>query len=316
MIFPKITKSKIKNIPILAAIFGCVSLYAQTSATVPAASTPSPEVRIYDDANGLSHNHITRVQQDSKGFIWVATWNGLNRFDGVEFDTFKVQPGDGNDVSNDRIRDFFVDKDGTFLCLVHETIYRFDTRTCRFSSVSPAVQLSNESISQYYYTDGNGQKVYGTAKNFLTDEEAAQYTIANVMAGDKTTSAKGFWNPQAVVEKTAVPVLSESNGVVTWTADEYAICYVVTVNGKPVAFPTEASFTAQNGDVVTVQSVNEHGALSTMSEPLTVGSATGIKDVNVNLNPNSNFNYNLAGQRVSSNTKGIIIKNGTKVVIK
>lgn len=125
---------------LLTAIFGCVSLYAQTSATVPAASTPSPEVRIYDDANGLSHNHITRVQQDSKGFIWVATWNGLNRFDGVEFDTFKVQPGDGNDVSNDRIRDFYMDKDGTFLCLVHETIYRFDTRTCRFSSVSPAVQ--------------------------------------------------------------------------------------------------------------------------------------------------------------------------------
>lgn len=98
------------------------------------------EVRRYDDSNGLSHNHVTRVQQDRNGFIWIATWNGLNRFDGVEFDTFKVQPGDGNDVSNDRIRDFYVDKDGTFLCLVHETIYRFDTRTCRFMSVTPAVQ--------------------------------------------------------------------------------------------------------------------------------------------------------------------------------
>lgn len=186
------------------------------------------------------------------------------------------------------------------------------------------VQLSNESISQYYYTDGNGQKVYGTAKNFLTDEEAAQYTIANVMAGDKTTSAKGFWNPQAIVEKTAVPVLSESSqsqgqsqSLITWTADEYAICYVVTVNGKPVAFPTEASFTAQNGDVVTVQSVNEHGALSAMSAPLTVGGATGIKDVSQSQGQSqSHHYYNLSGQRVSSNTKGIIIKNGTKVVIK
>lgn len=104
------------------------------------------DVRIYDDANGLSHNHVTRVQQDSNGFVWVATWNGLNRFDGVEFDTFKVQPGDGNDVSNDRIRDFYVDKDGTFLCLVHETIYRFDTRTYRFTSVSPDVQRKARQI--------------------------------------------------------------------------------------------------------------------------------------------------------------------------
>lgn len=185
------------------------------------------------------------------------------------------------------------------------------------------VQLSNESISQYYYTDGNGQKVYGTAKNFLTDEEAAQYTIANVMAGDKTTSAKGFWNPQAIVEKTSVPVLSETSGVVTWTADPYAICYVVTVNGKPVAFPTEAQFTASKGDIVTVQSVNEHGALSAMSEAITVGDATGIKDLGQGQSQGqSQHYYNLAGQRLSprggvgGGFKGIIIKNGTKVVIK
>lgn len=108
----------------------------------PTITAQDYEVRTYDDTQGLSHNHITRVQQDKNGFIWIATWNGLNRFDGVEFDTFKVQPGDGNVVSNDRIRDFIVQEDGTFLCLVHETIYRFDTRTCRFSSVSDEVQRS------------------------------------------------------------------------------------------------------------------------------------------------------------------------------
>lgn len=103
-------------------------------------------VRVYDDSNGLSHNHVTRVLQDSNGFIWVATWNGLNRFNGVEFDTFKVEPGDGNNVTNDRIRDFYMDKDGTFLCLVHESIYRFDTRTCRFSAVSPQIQRKARKI--------------------------------------------------------------------------------------------------------------------------------------------------------------------------
>lgn len=115
------------------------------------------DVRIYDDASGLSHNHVTRVQQDGNGFIWVATWNGLNRFDGVEFDKFKVQPGDGNDVSNDRIRDFYIDRDGTFLCLVHETIYRFDTRTCRFSNVSAQVQRSARQLMDRQRMSDNGK---------------------------------------------------------------------------------------------------------------------------------------------------------------
>lgn len=97
-------------------------------------------VRFYDDSDGLSQWHATKVLQDRTGMIWLSTWNGLNRFDGTDFDCFKVQPGDGNDVTNDRIRDFILDTDGTFLCQVDEDIFRFDTRTCRFSEVSKEIQ--------------------------------------------------------------------------------------------------------------------------------------------------------------------------------
>lgn len=97
-------------------------------------------IRFYDDSNGMSQWHITRVQQDKNGIIWLSTWNGLNRFDGKDFDCFKVQPGDGNDVISDRVRDFLIDSDGTFLCRIDDTIFRFDPRSCRFTSVSADVQ--------------------------------------------------------------------------------------------------------------------------------------------------------------------------------
>lgn len=138
-------------------------------------------------------------------------------------------------------------------------------------------KMSETSIEDYYYTD-NGVRYEGKAKNYLTAEEAAQYTIANVMAGDGTSdAATGAWNPLEVIEKTETPVLSESNGTITWTDDAFAICYVVTVNGKAVAFPTEATYEAQSGDVVSVQSVNEYGSLSAPSAPLSVGGATGME---------------------------------------
>lgn len=39
--------------------------------------------------NGLSQNTVMCILQDSRGFMWFGTWNGLNRFDGYSFKTFK-----------------------------------------------------------------------------------------------------------------------------------------------------------------------------------------------------------------------------------
>ncbi|MGI8636389.1 MAG: two-component regulator propeller domain-containing protein, partial [Segetibacter sp.] len=38
-----------------------------------------------DDGVGLASNHVTSLYQDEKGFIWVGTANGLQRFDGSKF---------------------------------------------------------------------------------------------------------------------------------------------------------------------------------------------------------------------------------------
>lgn len=174
--------------------------------------------------------------------------------------------------------------------------------------------LSEKSIEDYYYTS-NGEKVTGKAKNYLTAEEAAAYTIPAVMAGDGTTSTTGVWNPQEVVEKTATPVLSQTDGLVTWQADEYAICYVVTVNGKVAAFTTETQYAAQVGDKVTVQSVNEHGALSEMSD--TVDIPTGMSNITADDAQKSGQKvYNLLGQPVKTPRHGVYIVNNRAVVIK
>lgn len=43
----------------------------------------------YSSDDGLSQNHVLDIIQDSKGFMWFATWDGLNKFDGKSFRVFK-----------------------------------------------------------------------------------------------------------------------------------------------------------------------------------------------------------------------------------
>lgn len=52
---------------------------------------------------GASNNFITDIYQDQKGFIWVGTYDGLNRYDGYDFITYRNQPHDSTSLSNNRV---------------------------------------------------------------------------------------------------------------------------------------------------------------------------------------------------------------------
>lgn len=168
------------------------------------------------------------------------------------------------------------------------------------------------------YTSMDATYYYREAKNTLTDEDLVEYTIQNVLAGDKSTEATGYWNPLTQVEKTATPEVTVNGNIAQWTADEYAICYVVTVNGKPSAFVTDAQYVGTEDEVITVQSVNENGILSAMSNEVTLSTATSVIAVE-NANGSANATdgiYTIDGKKTNSTDKGIIIMNGVKRAVK
>ena len=114
---------------LMATIVGwlaAVTLWAQ----------PVCDVTKYDEADGVSSAHITQLLQDEQGFMWFATWNGLCRYDGYDFQTFKPQVGDGCHMATDRIRDITLLPQGRILCQVDEAFYLFDLSDYRFRDLS------------------------------------------------------------------------------------------------------------------------------------------------------------------------------------
>lgn len=66
----------------------------------------------YTIQDGLSHPSVRAITQDRQGFIWIATSDGLNRFDGYEFKVFTSMEGDSTRISNNNIHDLLEDQYG------------------------------------------------------------------------------------------------------------------------------------------------------------------------------------------------------------
>lgn len=67
------------------------------------AQSPVHYFKNYQLNQGLFSNTITSITQDEKGFMWFGTRNGLNRFDGKIFRTYKYIPGDSSSLGSNSI---------------------------------------------------------------------------------------------------------------------------------------------------------------------------------------------------------------------
>ena len=125
------------------------------------------------------------------------------------------------------------------------------------------IDLSNR--KKDFYRDGI--YVGSTPKTVLTAEEAAMYTIENVL----TT----VWSPLSMTESTETPVVTSTETSISWEAVDYAICYIVLCNDNVVFFTLDNSYVPVSPDTnlkYSVYAVSFSGALSAISNSVTLKS--------------------------------------------
>jgi signal transduction histidine kinase/ligand-binding sensor domain-containing protein/CheY-like chemotaxis protein/AraC-like DNA-binding protein len=66
----------------------------------------------YNTEKGLSHNQVNCFFKDSRGFVWIGTIDGLNRFDGYSFRVFKHDPADPASIADHQVNAIFEDPQG------------------------------------------------------------------------------------------------------------------------------------------------------------------------------------------------------------
>ena len=98
---------------------------------------------------GLSNESITTIFQDSKGYMWFGTMDGLNKYDGYTFTKYRFDPFDSNSLAQNFIYTIFEDKQGSIWIGTHEGLCRFERSTEKFIRYRPLPNagFSNPNIS-------------------------------------------------------------------------------------------------------------------------------------------------------------------------
>lgn len=105
-------------------------------------------LRYFSTREGLTNNNIHKIVQDKRGFIWLATDEGLDRYDGTVFTAFYHENGNGESLPSNTIRD---------MALVSEkylVLATFDG-VCLFDKTSGQCHTFRELDGPDYYSFNN-----------------------------------------------------------------------------------------------------------------------------------------------------------------
>jgi signal transduction histidine kinase/ligand-binding sensor domain-containing protein len=123
----------------------------------------------YSINEGLSNSYVNAVIQDSRGFVWIGTGNGLNRFDGITFKTYYYNPKDSSSLSGNDATFMAEDSTGRIWIMTNRNFCWYDRNTDCF--ISKQLKVKGKKIEKLSINtciiDKNGYLWLGSANGIF-----------------------------------------------------------------------------------------------------------------------------------------------------
>lgn len=173
-------------------------------------------VKHYSIEDGLSQNTIQSIIQDEEGYIWLATWNGLEKFDGYSFKNYKSYPTDKVRLQHNRLQGVIKGHGNTLWCETYDNkIYLFDI-------------LEEQYIDIFSYHP-NVKQCEAINKSILLDNGV--FWVIGENGGLWRIDGKRYKKKGGIVYISPSSVPEHGNQIYTIALDPYGNEWILTNNG-------------------------------------------------------------------------------------
>ena len=128
-------------------------------------------------SEGLSQSFITSIIQDSRGFMWFGTYDGLNKYDGYKFTKYKFDVRNKGSLSNNNIKCIFEDSKGNLWIGTGNGLNRFDR--------------NRETFDKFFH-DNTSNSLSSNAVNSIAEDKYGNIWIGCANDGQNTGGLQLF----------------------------------------------------------------------------------------------------------------------------
>ena len=176
------------------------------SGTLCSAQPSSLYFKNLNTGNGLSQNKINCITQDKRGFTWIGTDDGLNRYDGNRFQVFRHDPTNSSTLSGNMVTDLLEDKDEIlWIATADGGLTRYDYR------LPPEKQFQ-----QYKHSPSDSSSIPVNIINALIEDKSGDLWLATsgngVLRFNK--EKKTFSEPIRRRSRTCLDLAIDNKGII------------------------------------------------------------------------------------------------------
>ncbi len=172
----------------------CLLVYLFAPFAGPGCFAQSYYFKRYGADDGLAHNSVTSILQDKKGFMWIGTRGGLNRFDGYSFKTYRDHENPYGHVGNTAVSALAEDRNGILWIGTGRGVFSYDPDREVFTRLAEAGLNNVNSLladrqNNLWFASGGYLFKYDQRSRKVTDMHTRAQCIAidernNLWVGD------------------------------------------------------------------------------------------------------------------------------------
>ena len=168
-----------------------VLLLVLITGSAPAVAEVPTRFERFGPEHGLSHNTVNDLIQDQQGFLWLATDDGLDRYDGYEFRHYRIDPSAGH---GNVVRRLLEDSRGNLWVGSRYGLYRFDRKTEQFRLEMPAAKERDPPANEVgaLFEDASGTVWAGVGSALLEYDEARSRFDHHLLPSDLDEPIRGI----------------------------------------------------------------------------------------------------------------------------